>query len=90
MLAFFHLVEQPDGGDVEGGELGVLEDGGLDVGGGYLELAVAGASGLGEQRRTHAREDLPVACERIDVAVGDAAAQVAVDVLQVLGLWLSM
>jgi hypothetical protein len=69
-----------------GGELGVPEDRGLDVGGGDLELGVAGATGLLEQRLPHAGEDLPVPLQRVEVAVGDAAAQVAVDVLDVLGL----
>ena len=80
------LGEELGRGVVEGGELGVAEDGGLDLRDGELELAVAGAVGLLEQRGAHAGDDLPVAVERINVAVRDAAAQVAVDVLQVLRL----
>ena len=50
------------------------------------ELAVAGAVGLLEQRGAHGGDDLPVAVERVNVAVRDAAAQVGVNVLQVLRL----
>ena len=64
----------------------MAEDGGLHLGDGKLQLAVAGAVGLLEQGGAHAGDDLPVAAERIDVALGDAAAQVAVDVLHVLRL----
>ena len=80
------LREQLGGGGVEGGELGVAEDGGLDVGGRDAKLAVAGAAGRLEQRGAHGGEDLPVGAQGVEVAVGDAAAQVGVDVLQVLGL----
>ncbi len=51
-----------------------------------LQPAVAGPARRLEQRGAHAGKHLPVAVERIDVAVRDAAAQVAVDVLQVLRL----
>ena len=72
---------------VEGGELGVAEDGGLDLARcGTLELRSSRAAGRLEQRGAHAGEDLPVAVERVEVALRDAAAQVAVDVLQVLRL----
>ena len=53
---------------------------------GDFELGVAGPPGRGEERGADGREDLPVAVEGVDVAVGDAAAQVGVDVLQVLRL----
>ena len=64
----------------------MAEDGRLDVRDGDLELAVAGAIGLLEQRGAHAGDDLPVAFERVNVAVGDAAAQVCLNVLDVLRL----
>ena len=81
------LGEELGRGFVERGELGMAEDGGLHLGDGELQLAVAGAVGLLEQGGAHAGDDLPVVrSERIDVALRDAAAQVAVDVLQVLRL----
>ena len=55
-------------------------------GSGSLQARVAGAAGGLEQRGAHAGEHLPVVGQRVEVALGDAAAQVAVDVLQVLGL----
>ncbi len=64
----------------------MAEDGGLHFGDGKLELAVAGAVGRLEQGGAQAGHDLPVVAEGIEVALGDAAAQVAVDVLQVLRL----
>ena len=39
---------------VEGGELGVVEDGGLDLGERQLQARVAGAAGGLEQRGAHA------------------------------------
>ena len=76
--AFRHSAKSCVTGCVEGGELGVAEDGGLDLGRpATFELAVAGPAGRLEQSRAHGGEDLPVALERVDVAVGDAAAQVA-------------
>ena len=86
VLAFRHFVEQRGHAGVERGELGMAEDGGLDLADGDREPGVAGAVGRGEERGAHGGEDLPVAVEAVDVAVGDAAAQVGVDVLQVLGL----
>ena len=49
------------------------------------EIEVAGAVVL-EQRLAELRADGPVALEGIDIGDGDAAAQVALDVLDVLGL----
>ena len=73
-------------GLVEGGELGVTEDRGLHLGQRQLEARVARATGGLEQRGAHAGEHLPVVGERVEIALGDAAAQVALDVLQVLRL----
>ena len=69
----------------EGGELGVLVDGGLDGRLVHGEIEVAGAVVL-EQGLPELRADVPVALERIDIGGGDAALQVALDVLEVLGL----
>ena len=80
------LGEERGRGLVERGELGVAEDGGLHLGDGKLQLAVAGAVGLFEQGGADAGDDLPVAGEVINIALGDAAAQVAVNVLHVLRL----
>jgi len=71
---------------IKGGELRVAEDGGLDVRDGDLELAVAGPVALLEERGAHAGEDLPVAIEVVNVSIRNAAAQMAVNVLQVLRL----
>jgi 5-hydroxyisourate hydrolase-like protein (transthyretin family) len=49
-------------------------------------MAVAGAVSLLEQGRTHAGNDLPIASEVVNIAFRDAAAQVAVNVLEVLRL----
>ena len=68
----------------EGGELRVLVDGGLDGRLLHGEIEVAGAVLL-EQGVPELRADGPVALERIDIGDGDAALQVARDVLQVLG-----
>ena len=75
--------EAPGGGGIECGEFIMAEDGGLDVSSRDAQLAVAGAVGLLEQRRTHGGNDLPIRAERIDIVVGDAAAQMGADVLQV-------
>ena len=64
----------------------MAKDGGLDVRHGHPELAVAGAIGLLEHRGADAGDDLPVAVEVVDVAIRDAAAQMGVNVLQVLRL----
>ena len=64
----------------------MAEDGGLHLGDRELQRGVAGAIELLEQGGAQAGHDLPVIAERIEVALGDAAAQVAVDVLQVLRL----
>ena len=69
----------------EGDELRVLVDGGLDGRLLHGEIEVAGAVVL-EQRLPELRADVPVALERIDIGGGDAALQVALDVLDVLGL----
>jgi len=83
---FLPLGEEQGDGVVEGRELGVAEDSRLHLGDGELELRVAGAVGFLEQCGAHRGDDLPVGCEGINVLVGDAAAQVGVDVLQVLRL----
>ena len=59
---------------------------GLTSASGSFKLRSSRGGRLLEQRGAHAGEDLPVALERIEVALRDAAAQVAVDVLQVLRL----
>ena len=86
MLAFRHFANSAVTTGVERGELGVAEDGGLDLARRHFELAVAGPPRRLEERGAHGGEDLPVAVEVVDVAVRDAAAQVGVDVLQVLRL----
>ena len=62
-------------------EYGRLHLPGLDPG-----LAVSGAAVALEQRRPERREDLPPSAERVEVAVGDAPAQVGVEVVQVFRL----
>ena len=80
----------PPGGEVsvhaddEGGELGMLVDGGLDRRFLHREAEIARAELL-EQGVPELRADVPVAVERIDVGLRDAAPQVALDVLQILG-----
>ncbi len=64
----------------------MTEDGGFDFADGHPELGVAGTVGLFEQRCAHAGEHLPEVFQRINVAVRNAAAQVAVNVLQILRL----
>ena len=89
--------EQGDGGGLplgeefpgfggEGGELGVGEDGGLDLGDGEGQGGIAGAGGFSKQSGAEAGHDLPVVAEGIEVTVGDAAAEMGVDVLEVFGL----
>lgn len=63
----------------------MLEDGLLDARRRDLELRVARPHRL-EERVPNAGEHGPVATERVEVAGGDAAAEVGVDVLHVLGL----
>ena len=81
----------PPGGEVgvhagdEGGELRVPVDGGLDGRLFHGEIDVAGTVRL-EQRLPELRADVPVVLEGVDIGVGNAAAQVAFDVLKVLGL----
>ena len=89
MLAFFHLDEELRRGIIERGELRVAEDGGLDFGDRHPQLAVAGAVALFEQGGANAGKDFPIGFQAqrvINVALGNAAAQMAVDVLQVLRL----
>ena len=64
----------------------MAEDGGLHLADRELQLAVAGAVGLLEQGRAHGGMTSSSSVEGVNVALGDAAAQVAVDVLQVLRL----
>ena len=71
---------------VKRGELGMAEDGGLHLSDGEIQRGVAGAGGFPEHGDAQAGHDLPVAAKRIQISLGDAAAQVAVDVLQILWL----
>ena len=71
---------------LEGGELGVAEDGRLHLGKRQLEAGVAGTAGRLEQRAPHTGQHLPVGVERVQVALRDAAAQMSIDILQILGL----
>ncbi len=57
----------------EGGELRVLVDRGLDRRLFHGEIEIAGAVGL-NKRASQLRADGPVALQRIDIAVGNAAA----------------
>ena len=68
----------------EGGELGMLVDGGLDRRLVHGEVEIAGTVGL-EQRFAQLRADRPVRLERIDIGGGNAALQMPVDVLDILG-----
>ena len=83
-VGFLPFGEQLGHGFIESGELGVAEDGRLDVSGGDFQLAVAGTVGLLEQRGADGGDDLPVGFERVNVAVRDAAVEMGVDVLNVL------
>ena len=74
----FHLVD-------EGGKLRVLINSGLDGLFAHRKVEVAGAVFF-EQCLAQAGAYLPVALQGIDVSGGDAAAQVAVDILDVFGL----
>ncbi len=57
---------------VEDGEFGVGEDGGLDLAGLDLELAVAGAVGGCKQLAAHSGKYIPISSQAVDVAVGHA------------------
>jgi hypothetical protein len=46
-----------------------------------LQVTITGATRRLEKQRTDRGHHLPVAVERIDVAIGDASAQMPVDVL---------
>lgn len=52
----------------------MAEDGSLNLRGRQFQPAVTGTACRLEQQRAHGGEDLPVAAEGVDVAVGDAAA----------------
>lgn len=80
------LREELPGFGGEGGELGMSEDSGFHFGDGKIKGGVAGAVELLEQGGAQARHDFPVVVEGIEVALRDAAAQMAVDVLQVFRL----
>ena len=82
----FPIGEEPRGGIVERGELGVAEDGGLHLANREPQLTVAGAVELLERGGAQTRHGLPVIAKRIKVVLRDAAAQMAVDVLQILRL----
>ena len=83
---FFPALEEPGGGFVEGSELVVAEDGGLDLRRRDAELAVAAMGRFLEESGAHAGDDIPVGMEGVEIALGDAAAQVGGEVLDVLGL----
>src|SRR5258707_1041384 len=82
----FPFGEEPRGGFVEGSELGMAEDGGIHLVNREPQLTVAWAVELLEQGGAQTRHDLPVIAKRIDIGLRDAAAQMAVDVLQILRL----
>ncbi len=82
----FPFRKQFRGGFIVGGKFRVAEDGGFDFADGHSELGVAGTTCLLEQCGAHAGDDLPVAFERVNIAVRHAAAQVAVNILQILRL----
>jgi hypothetical protein len=69
---------------LERGELRVPENGGLHVGSG--QFTIAGVFRLFEQGGAHGGDNLPVTIKGVDVTLRDAAAQMAVDVLDVLRL----
>lgn len=69
----------------EAGKLRVAVDQRLDLGGRGAECGVAGTGRL-EEGGAEFGADVPVVVKGIDVAVGDAAEEVAADVLDVLGL----
>ena len=71
---------------LEGRELGMAENGGLHRGERRLQPGVAGPVPGLEENAAHAGEHLPVRAERVQITLRDATAQVAVDVLPVLGL----
>ena len=78
------LLEQCIHPSLERRELRVAEDHRLDIAVDQLEVTSV-AGGL-EQRGTQLRHHLPVAPQGIDISLGDAAAQVAKDVLNILRL----
>ena len=80
------LVEQRRHLLVEGGELRMAEDGGLDLGDGQLEAGVPGPARRLKQGGAHAGKNLPIGSEGIKIPLRNATAQVPVDVLQVFGL----
>ena len=65
-------------------ELGRVEDGLLHLADVEGQVAVAGTVRL-EQLAAQLREGVPVGAEQVEVAVRDAAVQVGVEVLDVLG-----
>ncbi len=70
----------------EGSELGVSEDGAPYLRGRDARVAVPRTATVGEEGTPQGREDFPVVCQRVDVALGDAAVQVGAQVVQVLRL----
>ncbi len=68
----------------------MAQDGGLEFGQRQREAGVAGVARRFKEAAAHARQYLPIGRQRaggvVQVAFGDAAAHVADDVLQVLGL----
>ena len=69
------LGEEPSGGFVERGELGVAEDGELHLDNRESQLAVAGAVELLEQSSSQSRHNFPVIAERIHVALRGSGAR---------------
>ena len=67
-------------------DLGVVADSRVDRGRGDAEPAVPGAAGALEERGAERREDVPPGAQSVEVAVGDAAVEVRVEVVQVLEL----
>ena len=66
-------------------ELGVSQNGGFHFADRQLEPRITGTPRRLEQLGAHGRQHLPVVTQRIEIALGNPAAQVAVDVLKVLG-----
>ena len=64
----------------------MAEDRWLDVRSGAAQSAVAGPIDRLEQGGAHAGEDSPVGLKVIKVAIGNSAAKVSGDVLQILSL----
>src|SRR5690606_19738729 len=77
--------EQGHDASVEGREFGMPENGGLDLADGEFELEIVRAVGFFQNGGADAGKNLPEAIEGLDIAPGDAAAQMGFDVLYVFG-----